>query len=643
MGLFDNQHARTASSASEMSNQIVRVRIVNSQSADVLDDTTQIYQLVKVGKDGAIVNHVTPFNDNCDADVENQSSGSSQSNSETNWVHRTQQWTVSWVSKHEQLVVRAIVAVLLAAYTAYFVCAILYSVDMAVALIVLTGLAVLGVAYMLIRDHFGQDIYKYCLQPIEELIVRTWPVTKWFVYPIIIIAIIVYLALDVVTELRQLQPLIGFVIFILTMFITSKHPDKVIWRPVLWGFILQFLLAIFVLRWEYGYIAVKWLSDAIMTFIYFGFEGAAVVFGDPFLVFHPFAFMGMPILIYLGSVMAILYYWGLTQWAACKLGWLMQISLGTTAIESLNTAANIFLDGMDTMLMLRHYIDKLTRSEFNCFLVGNHATVAGFVFAIFVMFGAPPQHLLSAAVMSAPATIAICKLNWPETEESITKEIDEIELTEGDDINVFEAAANGAAVASKTVGAVVACYIAFLSMLAFINACLSWFGGLVGFPELSFELICSYVMWPVAYIIGIEEVDCQESAKLIGLKLFATEILAYQELGKSVDAGRLNARSQALTTYAMCGFSSISTLAIAIGVWNSICPQRVKQMASQMFRTLCQANISCFMTACVAGLFYSEELMSKWDAEESTPQSEFITFILSLIPSYKDLMDLVGM
>ena len=89
------------------------------------------------------------------------------------------QWTVSWVSKHEQLVVRAIVAVLLAAYTAYFVCAILYSVDMAVALIVLTGLAVLGVAYMLIRDHFGQDIYKYCLQPIEKLIVRSWPVGKW--------------------------------------------------------------------------------------------------------------------------------------------------------------------------------------------------------------------------------------------------------------------------------------------------------------------------------------------------------------------------------------------------------------------------------------------------------------------------------
>jgi pyrimidine nucleoside transport protein len=426
------------------------------------------------------------------------------------------------------------------------------------------------------------------------------------------------------------------------MFFTSKYPDRVIWRPVLWGFILQFVLAIFVLRWKYGYIAVKFLSDEIITFIEFGFEGAAVVFGDPFLLFHPFAFMGMPLLIYLGGVMAILYYIGVTQWAACKVGWLMQISLGTTAIETLNAAANIFLDGMDTMLMLRHYLDKLTRSEFNCLLVGNHATVAGFVFALFVMFGAPPQHLLSAAVMSAPATIAICKLNYPETEKSITKDIDNVKLARGDDVNVFEAAANGAAVASKTVGAVIACYIAFLSMLAFINATLSWLGGRVGFPELSFELMCSYVMWPIAYVVGIEVGDCQEVAKLLGLKVFATEILAYQELGKSVDAGLLSARSQALATYAMCGFSSLSTLAIAVGVWNSICPQRVKQMASAMFRVLIQANVSCFMTACVAGLFYTDDVALFIDEGQSSPMAGLVGYILGLIPSYKDLMGLAG-
>jgi pyrimidine nucleoside transport protein len=297
---------------------------------------------------------------------------------------------------------------------------------------------------------------------------------------------------------------------------------------------------------------------------------------------------------------------------------------------------------MDTMLMLRHYLDKLTLSEFNCLLVGNHATVAGFVFALFVMFGAPPQHLLSAAVMSAPATIAICKLNYPETEESITKDMKQVTLTKSEEVNVFEAGANGAAVAAKTVAAVVSSYIAFMSILAFINATLSWLGGRVGFSELSFELICSYIMWPIALIIGIDINECQEAAKLIGLKIFATELLAYQELGKSADAGRLNPRDQAITTYALCGFSSLSTLAIAVGVWNTICPQRVKLMASNMFRVLVEANISCFMTACVAGLFYSEELVAQFDSTEKSPQQLLISWVGSIIPGYKDIMDRAG-
>jgi len=579
---------------------------------------------------------------------EDEVAASSDISSETdvvkssNCMYKAQEITVSTLVKHKKLIGGCVLLLLLAGYTVYFVFAILYNVEWAAALIVFTALAVVGLLYVFIRDHFGDEINRVLLDPLSKLIDKIWPILKWFFYPAVIIGMVVYLALDVIQEVKQLQSLIGFVTFVILMYVTSKHPDKVIWRPVLWGFILQFVLAIFVLRWKYGYIAVKFLSDEIIKFILFGFEGAAVVFGDPFLLFHPFAFMGMPLLVYLGAVMAILHYYGLTQLAACKLGWLMQKTLGTTAIETLNVCANIFLDGMDTMLMLRYYLDKLTLSEFNCLLVGNHATVAGFVFALFVLFGAPPQHLLSAAVMSAPATIAICKLNYPETEESTTKNLDEIKLSHSDEINVFEATANGAAVASKTVAAVIGCYIAFLSLLAFINAVLSWLGGRVGFPELSFEFMCSYIMWPIAIIIGIDTNECREAAKLLGIKIFATEILAYQELGRSVDAGLLSLRSQALTTYAMCGFSSLSTLAIAVGVWNSLCPQRVKQMASSMFRVLVQANVSCFMTACVAGLFYNEELAKFFETPSPSPRGDLIAWKLGLIPGYKELLSLAG-
>lgn len=563
--------------------------------------------------------------------------------SNENFVYRMQRRANRMVSENKTYIIRSILFLMFVGYSVYFGFALAYNLEWSIALIVFTSLAVFFIVYGFIRDRYGSVIYAKVLQPIGQFLNRFWPIIKWFFYPAIFIIIILYLTLDVIREIKQIQSLSGMVIFFLIMYITSKYPDKVNWRPVIWGFILQLVMAILVLRWDYGYIAIKFISDEIVKFIMYGFEGAAVVFADPFMILHPFVFMGMPLLIYMGSVTAICYYLGWTQLAACKLGWLMQVSMGTTAIESLNVAANIFLNGMDTMLMLRFYLDKLTRSEFNCLLVGNHATVAGFVFALFVLFGAPPQHLLSAAVMSAPATIAICKLNYPETEESTTNDMDDVQLTESDEVNVFEAGANGAAVAAKTVASVVASYIAFMSILAFINATLSWLGGRVGFEELRFELICSYIMWPIAFIIGIDFDECQEAAKLIGLKIFATELMAYQELGRSVDAGLLNPRNQAITTYALCGFSSVSTLAIAVGVWNTICPQRVKQMASSMFRVMVEANISCFMTACVAGLFYSEEMIRMVDTGETSGTGQLIAFILGLIPGYKDLMGLVGM
>jgi len=339
--------------------------------------------------------------------------------------------------------------------------------------------------------------------------------------------------------------------------------------------------------------------------------------------------------------MSILYYLGITQTVAAKMGWFVQVTMKTTAIESLAVAANIFLNGMDTMLMLRKYLTRLTRSEFHCFLVGNHSTVAGFAFATFVMFGAPPEYLISASVMSAPASIAVAKLSYPETEESVTKRQEDVQLEKGDETNVIEAAANGSAIAAKTVTAVVINYISFMSILAFINAFLSWVGNHLGYPELSFEVICSYLFWPLSLVMGVEVSECREVAKLIGTKVFTSEMLAYQKLGGSIANG-LSPRSASIATYALCGFSSFSTLAIAVGVWNSLAPTKTNEMSNQMVRVITNANISCFLTACIAGLMYdprvSDPLMNK-----DNDTSALIEAVLGILPSYKDLLGLVGM
>ncbi|ELU12189.1 hypothetical protein CAPTEDRAFT_123339 [Capitella teleta] len=575
-------------------------------------------------------------------------------------VKRLHQKAGSCVSSHPKAIGRMVLMLMFVGYTIYFVFAVRYNAESARALIVLTALFVFCVVYCFIRDHFGNTIYKYCIGPVERALRKNWSWLRWFVLPGILIAFIVYMSLSVIKEARQLQSLSGIVFFFFLEHITSKHPDKVRWRPVVWGFAMQFVMAIIVLRWKPGYEAIRWLSEQISTFIEYGYDGAAAIFGDPFLMLHPFVFMAMPLLVYVGAVMGILYYLGVTQAVAGKLAWLLQSTMGTTAIETLGVAGNIFLNGMDIMLMLRHYLTKLTKSEFHCFLVGNHATVAGFAFAIFVLFGAPPQHLLSAAVMSAPATIAITKLNYPETEESNTERQEDLELVDSEETNVIEAGANGATVAGSTVVAVVVNFIAFLGLLAFINATLSWAGGRVGFPELSFEVICSYLFWPLAFLIGIEVPYCREVAKLIGIKVFTSEILAYQELGQSLKgplADSVSPRSAAIATYALCGFSGLSTLAIAVGVWNFLCPSKIKEMTSQMWRAIINANISCFFTACVAGQFnnrvtnagnthcfisglmYDPSVMD----EVSGPSNlaNFLNWVLALIPGYKDLMGLI--
>ena len=190
---------------------------------------------------------------------------------------------------------------------------------------------------------------------------------------------------------------------------------------------------------------------------------------------------------------------------------------------------------------------------------------------------------------------------------------------------MFEACANGASIAGKTAAIIVINYIAIISLLAWLNATLNWLGGRVGYPEFSFEGICSYLFWPVAWVMGVDVDDCDEVGTLIGIKLFTTEILAYQELGTMVRSetisvrnsfifyfnlcdvavtshhSLLQARSSTIATYALCGFSSLSSVAVSVGVWRSLCPEKLKDMTRMIGRALFNANVSCFVTACIAG------------------------------------------
>ncbi|CAD5118456.1 unnamed protein product [Dimorphilus gyrociliatus] len=518
-------------------------------------------------------------------------------------------------------------------YFIYFGLAIKHSAKKAKALIVITPIVVAYLIYAQIRDRYGDLIFKHIIQPVFAIFKRN--LVKWIFLSGILVALVLYLGLGVLKTRRQLQSILGLTFYTIIPYFTSKHRRHIKWRPVIWGYATQFLMAVIVLRWKPGYNAARFLSDELNTFLSYSFEGAAQVFGDPVFILHTGFFL-LALITFIGAVVDILFYFGVTKFVITKMAFIMSISANITAVEAFGLVANIFLSVLETSLMIKPYIKKLTGSEFHTFLVGAHSTIAGWAFGLFVLFGVNPQHLLTGALISAPAAVAIAKLSWPETEISNYKNSHEVEVEESNDRSVVEAMANGAKQAAKGVTAIMLQIIAFLSLLDFLDTTLGWIGRRIGI-KLSVQIIFSYLFVPFAWLIGIEWSECRAVSSLLGLKMLGNEVLAFLELGgiQQGEGPKLSEHAATLTTYALCGFSSFGTLAIFIGVWSSIDPPRVAQVGSQFLRLFLNANLACFSTACIAGILYDEDIAS----EKSQPS--IIRAFFNLLPSYKDILDLL--
>ncbi|XP_062574310.1 solute carrier family 28 member 3-like, partial [Saccostrea cucullata] len=225
------------------------------------------------------------------------------------------------------------------------------------------------------------------------------------------------------------------------------------------------------------------------------------------------------------------------------------------------------------------------------------------------------EHLLCASVMNAPCALAVSKLLYPETESSKLSKASDLDKEEKTERNILEAAAAGASSSIKLVANIAANLIAFLAMLEFVNAVLSWFGGFVGYPEFSFQMICSYVLMPLAYLMGVEWKDCGIVGELIGIKTFLNEFLAYGELStyltnrKQCIGHILAVRSEIIATYALCGFANLSSIGIQLGALSPMAPSRKGDLAHIVLRALLGGIVTSLMTACIAGLLVQEPLV----------------------------------
>lgn len=402
--------------------------------------------------------------------------------------------------------------------------------------------------------------------------------------------------------------ILGLFVFIGLAWLISSDRRRFPIRVVVGGLALQLILAYLVLRTSQG----RWLFDRIGDGFHAVMEsvmaGSGFVFSQNDSLLQTFAFGVLPTVIFFSSLMSVLYYLGVMQRLVWAMAWVMRFSLGTSGAETLAAAANVFVGHTEAPLVVKPYLATMTRSELCAMMTGGFATVTGGLLGVYAGMGINISHLLTASVISAPAALLIAKVMEPETEpEKVSAEMQISPPT--DHVNVIGAAVEGASDGMKLALNVGAMLIAFLALLALIDAMLGYGCQLTGLvdadnsPQITLGVILGYACWPLAWLLGIPATECMEAGRLIGLKTVANEFIAYDQLGKAtIGEGGLSQRTVHVLTYALAGFSNFGAIGIQVGGIGGLEPTRKDDLAQLGLRAMFGGLLACCMTGAVAGL-----------------------------------------
>ena len=417
--------------------------------------------------------------------------------------------------------------------------------------------------------------------------------------------------------------------------IFSNNKKQIPWQQVATGIGIQLIFAVFVILTPWGATVFNAIGSVFVKIISFTNEGSAFVFGifsdqGGFAKAFPeemqaqgvgflFAFQVLPTIIFFSSLMAVLYHLGIMQKVVQGMAWVMAKAMKVSGAESISVAANVFIGQTEAPLVVRPYVDSMTKSELLTMMVGGMATIAGGVLAAYVglLGGSDPaqqlfyaKHLLSASIMAAPATIVIAKILVPETTESLTMGDVKVPV-EKTASNAIEAAATGAADGLKLALNVAGMLLAFIALIAMFN----WFiegiaTDLLGFTTaagdpITLQVLLGYLLSPIAWLIGVPWADAINVGSLIGQKVVLNEFIAYLELSYLIPTGVLSEKAVIISTYALCGFANFSSIAIQIGGIGGIAPKRRSDLAKFGLRAVLGGSLATFMTATIAGVLTS--------------------------------------
>ncbi|KAK3698652.1 hypothetical protein LTR37_016881 [Vermiconidia calcicola] len=414
------------------------------------------------------------------------------------------------------------------------------------------------------------------------------------------------------TRENRAVSLFGLVVLIAGLYATSRNRKAINWHTVIVGMLMQFIIALFVLRTEAGYDIFDFISGLARSLLGFAREGVAFLTTPDIAALTFFFLSVLPAIIFFVSIVQLLYYWGVLQWFVGKFAvfffWAMKVS----GAEAVVAAATPFIGQGESAMLIKPFVQYLTKAELHQVMCSGFATIAGSVLVAYIGMGINPQALISSCVMSIPASIAISKMRYPEEDDSLTA--GRVVVPEDEShkaANFLHAFANGAWLGLKIAGMIMTTLLCIIAFVGLVNGLLTWFGrylNLNGEYDLTLQLILSYVFYPVAFLLGVPRgPDLLKVGKLLGTKVIVNEFVAYDMLANDPEFQSLSPRSMLIATYSICGFGNIGSLGTQIGVLSQLAPGRSGDVSRLAISALITGILATLSSASIAGLVIQNE------------------------------------
>ena len=398
--------------------------------------------------------------------------------------------------------------------------------------------------------------------------------------------------------------LLGIAILLIIPYLLSEDRRLIDTRTVAGALLLQILIGALTLYSEMGIAILNYCSAAVGSVLENAQGGIEFVFGEVGTLEFGFifAFQVLPIIVFFSSLVSLLYHIGLMGWVIKLVGGALGAILRTSKAESTSATANIFVGQTEAPLTIRPYLESMSHSELFSIMVGGLSTVAGSVLVGYSLLGVDMNFLIAASFMAAPGGILMAKLMIPEMAGESKEEQDfKIEIEKH--TNAIEAAAVGATRGMQLAINVGAIVLAFVGLIALTNSLLEGLGNQFNIDNFSLDIILGYLFKPVAFMLGIPWSEAQLAGNLIGQKLVFNEFLAYATFTEEIE--NFDTKSQAIITFALCGFANFSSIGIILGGLGSMIPSRKSEIAQLGIKAVCAGFLANLMSAAIAGFFLS--------------------------------------